>query len=141
MIAISACLAGKNCRYDGKSKPNKAMLKLMREHEYVLFCPESLLGIPRDPSEICGGQGADVLQGLARVITSSGEDVTKQFVQGAYLALKAISKARVAYMKENSPSCGVNFIYDGTFTNTLKCGKGVAAQLFLQSGIELMPVD
>jgi uncharacterized protein YbbK (DUF523 family) len=53
-ILVSACLAGKNCRYDGKNNAHPAVLKLVEEGTAVLVCPECDGGMPtpRDPSEI-----------------------------------------------------------------------------------------
>lgn len=37
-----------------------------------------------------GGDGEDVLDGKAKVIEKSGKDVTKQYINGAYAALKKL---------------------------------------------------
>lgn len=52
-------------------------------------CPEILggLGVPRAPSEIRGGDGADVLLGRAKVVSREGEDVTREYLAGARAAL------------------------------------------------------
>ena len=51
MIAVSACLAGRACRYDGKANTVQALKEMAERGEAVLICPEVLggLGIPRDP--------------------------------------------------------------------------------------------
>ena len=58
----------------------------------VRFCPEVAggLDIPRPPAEIINGNGGDVLEKKARITTSSGKDVTLQFLHGAFLALELI---------------------------------------------------
>ncbi len=43
---------------------------------------------PRAAAEIPGGQGGQVLDGQAAVITTDGEDVSAQFLSGAYQALE-----------------------------------------------------
>ncbi len=39
--------------------------------------------------------------------------------------------------KEKSPSCGKDFIYDGTFSGRLIKGKGVVTALLMRKGIEV----
>ncbi|MDR0841523.1 MAG: DUF523 domain-containing protein [Christensenellaceae bacterium] len=141
-IAVSQCLAGEACRYDGGSKPNAAVLELVRQGEAVCICPECLGGLPtpREPSEIIGGEGADVLAGRAKVLNRAGQDVSERFIQGAYAAL-AICKAQgigYAILKARSPSCGTGKIYDGSFSGALRGGDGVTAALLKQNGIQVV---
>ena len=58
MIAVSACLAGRACRYDGKANTVQALKAMVERGEAVPICPEVLggLGIPRDPCERQGCQ-------------------------------------------------------------------------------------
>ena len=81
--AVSACLLGKPCRYDGGSKPHATVAQNLGDA--LPICPECLGGlpIPRAPSEIQGGDGADVLAGRARVMSRDGQDVTEAFLKGA----------------------------------------------------------
>ena len=54
-IAVSACLLGEPCRYDGRSKPCSHVRELAaRGHELVPICPEVAGGLPtpRTPCEI-----------------------------------------------------------------------------------------
>ena len=84
MIAVSECLRGTPCRYDGMAKPNKGARELVKAGA-VCICPEVLGGLdtPRSPAEIQGGDGFDVLCGKAKVVNKAGEDVTAQYVKGA----------------------------------------------------------
>ena len=139
MILISACLLGCACRYDGKSKPHPLAQELARQGLAVPVCPEQLGGLPtpREPAEIVGGDGRDVLNGRARVMDRQGRDVTAAFVQGAEKALAEMQKCGVthAVLKGKSPSCGTAVIYDGSFSGTLKPGNGVFAQKLVNEGI------
>jgi len=139
MIIVSACLAGKPCRYDGKAKPNDEIVALYQRGEAVLVCPEEMGGLitPRVPSEIEFGTGEDVLMGNARVIAKDGRDVTEEFVLGAQKTLYAARScgAKRAILKAKSPSCGCGTIYDGTFSGKLREGDGVTAALLKQNGI------
>ena len=88
MIAVSECLRGTPCRYDGMAKPNKGAQELVKAGA-VCICPEVLGGLdtPRSPAEIQGGDGFDVLCGKAKVVNKAGEDVTAQYVKGAEIVL------------------------------------------------------
>lgn len=128
-ILVSACLLGVRCRYDGASRPNEAVLRLMEQHTLIPVCPEQLGGLatPRPPAE---------RQGDA-VRTQSGADVTEQYRRGAEeaLGLCRLYGCQAAVLKERSPSCGAGAVYDGTFSGTLTEGDGVAAELLAAHGI------
>lgn len=108
----------------------------------MLTCPEvdGGLGTPRPAAEIVGGDGHDVLDGKARVVTEGGRDVTAEYVRGAELALAAAraAGATTAILKSRSPSCGRGRIYDGSFTRTAVVGDGVTAALLQRNGIEVL---
>lgn len=108
----------------------------------MLVCPEEDggLGTPRPPAEIVGGDGHDVLDGNATVVTKAGRDVTSEYVQGAATALSAARRAgaTTAILKSRSPSCGRGCIYDGSFTRTPLAGDGVTAALLQRAGIEVL---
>ena len=66
------------------------------------------------------------------------------FSQGHRRALAQLKEAGIkrVYLKSKSPSCGVGKIYDGTFTGKLCiCANGVAAELFLQNGLDVVCID
>lgn len=129
--AISACLCGVKCRYDGKITTDKRCLKLYESGNAILICPEIEGGMttPRPPCERLG----------EKVIASDGSDKTKEYYRGASNALKKCRKAgvKIAILKERSPSCGSSLIYDGTFSGKRISGKGVCAQEFEKGGIKV----
>ena len=142
VVAVSACLLGERCRFDGRDKLDDALVASLRAEgaTIVPVCPEVLggLGTPRPAAEIRGGDGDDVLDGRARVVVvETGRDVTEEFLRGARAAL-AIARsagATEAVLKERSPSCGVAQVHrDGG----PKPGSGVAAALFRRSGIAVV---
>ncbi|WP_028402085.1 DUF523 domain-containing protein [Ectobacillus panaciterrae] len=142
MIAVSSCLAGIRCRYNGTHSLVEKIEELVKQNKAVLICPEVLGGFPtpRESAEIIGGSGADVLDGSAKVIDKSGRDVTKLYVQGAYKALEIIKEVNASYvvLKENSPSCGSSMIYNGTFSSSKIPGEGVTAALLRREGIQVI---
>lgn len=129
---VSACLFGINCRYDGRSKPDKKVIKLATKEILIPVCPEQLGGLPtpREPQEQKG----------SRVFTISGKDVTENFERGAQqtLTIARLLKCKEAIFKQESPSCGCGRIYDGTFTGKLIKGDGVTASLLKKNGIRIM---
>ncbi len=141
MILVSACLAGINCRYDGKNCRNARIVKLVREGKAIPVCPEMEggLGVPRNRAEIACGTGADVLDGRSRVIDIAGNDVTDMFIKGAFETLKKAESIRAdkAILKARSPSCGSGMIHDGSFTGKLKEGNGVTAELLKRKSIDI----
>lgn len=139
---VSACLAGRACRFDGTANPDDEVARLVAQRRAILVCPEEDggLGTPRPPAEIVGGDGHDVLDGKARVVTKTGRDVTNEYVQGAELALAAAREAgaTTAILKSRSPSCGRGCIYDGSFSRTRTTGDGVTAALLQRAGINVL---
>lgn len=142
MIVISACLGGIACRYDGNDNLISKIEELLQKEDTVLICPEVLGGLPtpRPSAEIIGGNGDDVLDGKAKVMTKDGEDVTESFVSGAYKALEQIKNLYPEYiiLKERSPSCGSSTIYTGEFNGNKQIGYGVTTALFKRHGLKVM---
>ena len=131
-LLVSACLLGEPCRYDGKAVPCQAVIELGEEFELMPVCPEQLGGLPtpRTPSEV---------QPDGRVVDREGVDRTAAFRAGAEAAL-AIAReygCQRAILKENSPSCGSTYVYDGSFSGALVPGVGVAASLLRDAGLEV----
>lgn len=141
MLLVSACLAGVLCKYNGADNTVPAIKKLVAEGRTVAVCPEVLGGaaVPREPNEIAGGNGFDVLEGRCRVTSPSGQDATALFVDGAQKVLQIAREKSVdtAILKERSPSCGSSVIYNGTFSGKKVGGMGVTAALLHQNGIRL----
>ena len=128
-LLVSACLLGVSCRYDGRSKPYPGVAQLAKHHELVPVCPEQLGGLPTPltASERRGEQ----------VVMADGTDVTVQYRCGAEEALRLcrLLGCDAAILKERSPSCGKERIYDGTFSGVLTDGWGVTAELLRDNGI------
>jgi len=141
-ILVSRCLLGHRVRYDGGASGPFDQLDLwLAEDRVIGLCPEVAGGLPtpRPAAEIPGGQGVQVLEGQALVLTEAGEDFTAAFVRGAQLALQAVRRhgIRIAVLKANSPSCGNVLTYDGTFTATKVQGEGVTAALLRREGVQV----
>ncbi|WP_394193932.1 DUF523 domain-containing protein [Pseudoalteromonas atlantica] len=132
-ILVSSCLLGKPVRYDGTgqtlSHPQITTWQL--QGRIVPLCPEVAGGLstPRAPAEISDG----------KVITNDNEDVTAAFRLGAQKALQLcmLHNIRFALLKESSPSCGRNTIYDGTHKGNKIAGMGLTAEMLVSNGIEV----
>jgi uncharacterized protein YbbK (DUF523 family) len=143
MYLISACLCGVNCKYSGKNNLNKDCLKLLEEDQAILICPEQLGGLttPRNSAEILGGTAKDIVnKGRGKVLTKAGEDVTEAFIRGAEESINIAKSSGTiaAILKEGSPSCGCNYIYDGSFSGNKIEGEGITAYMLKEAGIEVI---
>ena len=133
-IAVSACLLGHCCKYNGSHNRNQDVLDFLQRQgaEILPVCPETAGGLPRPrlPAEI---------QPHGRVVDNTGTDVTSAFEAGAKRELRRVMEAgcNSAVLKAKSPSCGVGQIYDGSFTGTLKTGDGIFAAKLRRAGVEL----
>jgi len=140
-LVVSACLVGICCRYDGGHSLDEHLKQLVDKGVALPVCPELLAGleVPRIAAEIVGGDGGDVLEDNAKVMTKDGINLTSAYISGAERTLQRarLFGAEGAIFKDKSPACGVNKIYDGTFTRKLRSGAGVAAALLRANGISV----
>ncbi|SEA92453.1 Uncharacterized conserved protein YbbK, DUF523 family [Pseudobutyrivibrio sp. ACV-2] len=135
VIGVSACLLGENCKYSGGNNYSESAIEYIKGHEVVSICPEVLGGlpIPRDPAEIVDGV----------VKHKDGSSVDKEFRDGAKKALEILKDtgAELVILQSRSPSCGVNTIYDGTFSGKLISGNGVFVELLKAEGFNVIDVE
>ncbi len=130
-LAVSACLLGIPCRYDGASKRHHAVERLSHDYAILPVCPEVLsrFWIPRPPMEFKEGDGLQVMAGKGRVENTRGEEVTAALREGTRRALTLCERAQIvgAVLKSRSPSCGNRAVYrlgnvvpgQGTFASAL----------------------
>lgn len=134
-VAVSACLLGVRCRFDGRSKPSMEVQCFLedRECQVVKICPEVMggLSIPHPPHEQCA------VDGQIRVVDDEGNDHTEAFEAGARAACSLVcdSGCTHAILKAKSPSCGVGEVYDGTFSGVLVPGDGIATKMLKEAGV------
>lgn len=141
MYLISACLCGVNCKYNGANNYNEICDKLFSSGKAILVCPEQLGGLPtpRIPSEMIQ-KAEDILKREGKIFTKDGRDVTEEFVKGANEVEEIAKKLNIegAILKDGSPSCGVNYVYDGTFTGKKIKGRGITAEILVKNGVSVM---
>ncbi len=143
-LLISACLAGLSCRYDGGSKPHPRLEDLKRRYDLIPVCPEQVGGLstPRIPNEL-QASAADILSGQGKIKNQAGEDCTEAFIRGASETLKVVLllKIKRGLLKDGSPSCGKNRVYDGTFCGKSIPGMGITAKVLQEEGIGIYSED
>lgn len=131
-IAVSACLLGHNCKYNGGNNRSQSVLDYIKGHEVIAVCPEVAggLSVPRSPVELQNG----------KAINADGKDVTAFFRRGVEKTMAKLTEEAVALaiLQPRSPSCGCKQIYDGTFSKVLIDGKGMFAQALADAGIPTM---
>lgn len=134
-IAVSACLLGENCKYNGGNNYSEKVAEFVKGHEVISVCPEVIgdLPTPRESSEIVDGV----------VRHKDGVSVDEEFRRGAELALKKVLEngVELVILQSRSPSCGVKEIYDGTFSGKLIPGQGVFAKLLSENNIRVLDVS
>lgn len=128
-ILVSACLLGDNVKYNGKNNLIPNLDDKLKDFNIIKVCPEILanLGCPRDPIEIKSN----------KVITSNNIDVTPNInlAISKILNLVKINNIKYAVLKESSPTCGVNTIYDGNFSHTKIKGSGMLTRTLIKNNV------
>ena len=134
-IAVSACLLGENCKYNGGNNFSEKVARYIEGQEVIPVCPEVLGGLPtpRIPAEIVDGV----------VTRKDGVSVDSEFRSGAQKALDIVldNQVELVILQSRSPSCGVNSIYDGTFSGKIIQGHGVFASLLKENNIKMIDLE
>ncbi|BEP28619.1 2-thiouracil desulfurase family protein [Helicovermis profundi] len=132
MILVSACLLGINCKYNGENNKNQKVIDYVLGKKFLPICPEQLGGLttPRLPAEIIGD----------KVFLTNGEDVTSKFEKGSLEIMKYTELLPIdfAILKDGSPSCGSEFVYDGNFTGTKIKGEGITTEELRKKGVKVI---
>lgn len=135
MIIVSACLAGVECRYNGRAFSVPKIVEMVKKGQAIPICPEILgdLPIPRCSAE----------QRKGRIISKEGQDLTPEYETGAKIALHIgqLVGCKKAILKSKSPTCGCGKIYDGTFSGNLIRGDGIFCTLLKNENIAVCTED
>lgn len=134
-ILVSGCLLGENCKYNGGNNYNPRVVEFLKGKEVISICPEMMagMGCPRNPIEIvdgvltdCHGKNVDSL--IRKSVMEIMERIRDEEIQCAIL-------------QSRSPTCGVNQVYDGTFSGKLIPGSGVFAKSLIDAGYLVIDVE
>lgn len=145
-LLVSACLVGVPCGVDGTSYgapyPHTSRLLNLPNVHALTFCPEDFaFGTPRATPDIHGGNGFDVLDGSARVLSDTGEDWTVQMLGAAQAMLRMAQEhdVRLALLMDISAACGSQVIYNGPRSmGHHQAGQGVCAALLIRNGVRVL---
>ena len=134
-VLVRACLLGENCKYNGGNNYNPAVAEFVKDKEVLPICPEMMagMGCPRTPIEIVDGVLMD----------RNGNNVDAAMRQAVAQAMEMIQKEDIqcAVLQSRSPTCGVNQIYDGSFSGKLIDGSGVLAQALKVAGYQVIDAE
>jgi len=125
-VAISACVAGQKCRYDGKDKFREDVMSSFSKDEITLFCPEDVIfGTPREPINIIDSK-----------VMQNGKEFTKEIEQEAYKLVDV--SPDIVVLKSKSPSCGLNSVkyYDKNQKIISETGIGVFAKILVDNLVD-----
>lgn len=134
-VLVSACLLGRNCKYSGGNNYNPRVLEFLKDKETLEVCPEVLagLGTPRNPVEIVDGEVRDK--------AGNSVDIPLRAAVARIVEEAKMYRIDCAVLQSRSPTCGVNQIYDGTFSGRRIDGSGVLAQALKEAGIRLIDAE
>ena len=134
-VLVSACLLGENCKYNGGNNYSSVVAEFVKDKEVLPICPEMLagMGCPRTPIEIVDGVLMD----------RDGNNVDAAMRQAVEQAMEMIRKEDIqcAVLQSRSPTCGVNQIYDGSFSGKLIKGSGFLAQALKAAGYQVVDAE
>jgi uncharacterized protein YbbK (DUF523 family) len=124
-LGVSACLLGRNVRWDGGHRLESSLRELESLVEWVPVCPETEagFGVPRESMELAGDPAAPRLR-----VISSGEDKTGRMREWMEVRLEGLAGAGLCgfVLKGRSPSCGLEVMVAGP-GGTRGTGRGLFA--------------
>ena len=134
-ILVSACLLGENCKYNGRNNYSADVVEFVKDKEVLSICPEMMadMDCPRTPIEIVDGVLMD----------RDGNNVDAAMREAVEKAMELIRKEDIqcAILQSRSPTCGVNQIYDGSFSGKLIPGSGVLAQALRAESYQVIDAE
>ena len=133
-IAISACLLGRVCRYDGSDNLNQELLDRLDGFNLIPFCPEdSAFGTPRPTMDLIKENGA-----IRAISNLNGNDLSEPIFAYAKSFFKDNQNIELFIGKDRSPSCAVcsGKVYNKDKNMLSKDGTGLMAQVALDLAIK-----
>ena len=145
-VLVSGCLFHQKTLVDGTSYDLEPIHSFLNRKNVlpIAFCPENYaIGTPRDMPDIHGGNGYDVLDRKATVLSDKNVDLTDKIVESAYEMLKIAkeNEAHLALLVDMSAACGSQVISDGcrlVEDRKYQKGPGVCAALLIRNGFPVV---
>ena len=134
-VAISACLMGCHCRYDGRSNHNQELLTLFEKDKLIAFCPEdSAFGTPRPTMDLVESVNDEIVV----LSNEGGENLLEPILSYAQNFFRENPDIELFIGKDRSPSCAVasGKVYDVDKNLLHTKGSGIMAQVAIDLGIE-----
>lgn len=134
-VLVSACLVGRNCKYNGGNNYSEKVMEFLKDKEVIEVCPEVLADMPSPRPRV------EILNG--KLIDEFGNDVDEKYRNGVAKTLEQIQGQDIdlAILQSRSPTCGVKQIYDGTFSGKLLDGQGALAEALVKAGYKVMDLE
>ena len=140
-LGISACLLGRNVRYDGNHKQDHLLIDAMYRYiEFVPICPEVECGFgtPREPFILVGDPRAPRL-----ITTETKKDYTQKMSDWSRQRVMDLEKENLwgFIFKSKSPSCGMQRVkVYADDSKLVETGVGIFARVFMNR-FPLIPVS
>ena len=134
-VLVSACLMGRNCKYNGGNNYSEKLAEFLKGKEVMEICPEVLGGLPTPRPSV------ELVNGIA--MDKNGDSKDEAFHRGVDTAMEMIKEEKIdlVVLQSRSPSCGVKQIYDGSFSGKLIEGRGLFAQALKDAGYPIVDVE
>ena len=134
-VGVSACLLGRNCRYDATNRYDSELVEELKDEEVVPFCPEeAILGTPRET--------IDIVEGRA-IGNESGRDFTDALIKKAQEFLAKHPDIDAVYCKAKSPSCALCSarVYDSRKRLISSDGRGIFIDTIVKSRPDITIIE
>ena len=102
-VAISSCLLGNNCKYNGDNNLNSKLINALKDYDIVEFCPEDYaFGTPRETMDL-----VEIDNNIEAISNQNGANLSKEIKDYAIKFFDKHSDIELFIGKDKSPSCGV----------------------------------
>jgi uncharacterized protein YbbK (DUF523 family) len=138
-VAISACLLGRECRYDASHNRNDELLEKLKDCELIEFCPEdSAFGSPRPTMDLI--EDGDSIKAVSN---KTNQDLSFAIEGYAKKFFDNHPDIELFIGKDRSPSCGVCSarVYDTNKDLQRLDGTGLMAKEAKDRGIECFDAE
>ena len=133
-VAISSCLMGNACRYDGDHNLNEALLAKLADYEVIHFCPEDYcFGTPRPTMDLI-----DDGKSINAISNETDKNLSSYIIHYAEDFFKEHPEVELFIGKDRSPSCAVcsGKVYNKDKKLLHTNGAGLMAKVALGLGIK-----
>jgi uncharacterized protein YbbK (DUF523 family) len=133
-VALSACLTGCACRYDGNNNFNSTLLAQLEAFDIIPFCPEeACFGTPRATMDL-----VEEGKNTSAISNETQKNLSIPILDYAEAFFKNNPEIVLFIGKDRSPSCAVRSgkVYDIEKKLLSENGTGLMAKVALDLGVE-----